>query len=97
MFDKNYFEKEFSKQLDHFKKTSRQEAKVVFVMGGNNHIVLSDIEDLKDGWFSFWIEDGDFKSDKKSQVLMFSRYDQIRQILFYPAKGDQAAGFRSGK
>lgn len=97
MFDKTYFEKEFPKHLEQFKKNSKQEEKTVFVLGGNQHIAVSEIQDIKEDWISFWIEDPDYRSEKKSAVLMISRYDQIRQILFYPSKSDAAAGFRSGK
>lgn len=94
MFDKAYFEKEFPRQFEQFKKETSQEPKVVFVFGANSHIVVNEIQSLKDGWFSFWIFDGEYKSGGKSPVLMVSRYDQVRQVLFYPLRGEHGMGFR---
>jgi hypothetical protein len=94
MFDKSYFEKEFPKQIEQFKKSSKQAPKIILVLGGNHHIELHEIEDIKDGWFSCWVEDSDFKSEKKPTVLMICRYDQVREILLYPSKSETSTGFR---
>lgn len=97
MFNKSYFEKEFPNHIEQFKKNAKQSPKIVLVLGGNHHIVLHELQDLKEDWFSFWIEDGDYKAGKKPPAFMISRYDQVRQILFYPTKEAPSAGFRIGK
>ena len=95
MFDKSYFEKEFPKQLEKFKKESKSnDVKVVFVCG-HNHILVTEIAEIKDAWVSVWVHDGEYKVGGRSPVLMLTQYDQIRQIFFYPLKGEHALGFRT--
>lgn len=97
MFDKNYFEKEFPKQLERYKKESKSETPEVVFVCGHNHLIVTEIEDLKEHWLSCWVDDGEFKSAGKSQVLMLTRYDKISQIIFHPLKGGQRMGFRTKK
>jgi hypothetical protein len=97
MFDKTYFEKSFQKELERYKKeTGVENPKVIFVCG-NHHLVVNEIVDLKEDTITCWIYDGEYKQEGRSPVLMQSRYDQIRQILFYPLKGDHQMGFRIRK
>jgi hypothetical protein len=95
MFDKAYFEKEFPKQLERFKKESKSnDAKVAFVCG-ENHILVTEIEEIKEAWISVRVHDGEYKSEGKSPVLMFTLYEKIHQVFFYPLKGEHALGFRT--